>query len=157
MVTVRMNTSGVIEMLVAQAASEYPLLNLFWTMFLVFGFVLWFWLLFVILTDLYRRHDVSGWGKAGWTVFVIVLPLIGILAYLIFEGRGMGERRAAEQEAVRASFERDVRTIAHNGQPAEQITAAKKLRDAGDITEEEYEQLKRQALAGSAGTTTDAR
>jgi hypothetical protein len=132
----------------AQAESGYPLFGLIWTMLVFFGFVLWFWLLFVVFGDLFGRHDVSGWAKAAWTVFLIVLPFIGVLAYLIARGRGMGERRRDEAAATRASFERDVRAIAANGRtgPVDQITAAKKLLDDGDITRDEYEILKRKAL-----------
>jgi uncharacterized membrane protein YcjF (UPF0283 family) len=125
----------------------YPLLDVLWTMLIFFGLVLWFWLLIVIFGDLFRRHDVSGWGKAGWTVFVIVLPFLGILTYLITQGRRMAERRSEEAAAARASFEHEVRSIARDGgQPADQIATAKRLRDAGDITPEEYEVLKQKAL-----------
>ncbi|GEL19781.1 SHOCT domain-containing protein [Pseudonocardia asaccharolytica] len=140
-------------MILAQS-SDYPLLNLIWTMFVFFGFVLWFWLLIVIFGDLFGRSDASGWAKAGWTVLVIVLPFVGILLYLITQGRGMAERRRAAAEAVRTRFESDVRSIAGNVQPADQIAKARQLLDSGDITRDEYEALKRQALAPSGSVST---
>jgi hypothetical protein len=134
-------------MTLAATQSGYPLLNLFWTMLLIFGFVLWFWLIIVVFTDLFRRDDITGWGKAGWTVFMIVLPFLGIFCYLIAQGRSMAERRQSEMEADRAKFEHDVRSIAGNGdRPADQIAKAKQLLDSGSITPDEYEVLKRKAL-----------
>jgi len=132
-----------------------PLFDLFWTMFLLFAFILWFWLLIVVFTDLFRR-DMSGWGKAGWAIFVIVLPYLGVFVYVITQGRGMAERRSHDERHARAAYEADVRAIAGNGAsgssmaaPAEQIATAKRLLDAGDITREEYEHLKRLALGQS--------
>jgi Phospholipase_D-nuclease N-terminal len=153
----RLSVTGVIEMVLAAAQSSYPFLEVIWTMLVVFGFVLWFWLLIVVFGDMFRRHDVSGWGKAAWTVFVIVLPFIGILAYLITQGGAMAERRQKEAEAARTAFESDVRSIAgEKDRPAEQIAAAKQLRDSGDITAEEYELLKQKALGSTAATSGDA-
>ena len=141
-------------MMLAANGSGYPLLDLIWTMFVLFGFVLWFWLLIVVFGDLFRRDDLSGWAKAAWTIFVIVLPFFGILTYLILQGRSMGERRRDEAAASRAAFERDVRSITANGErPADQIATAKRLLDSGDITAEEYEVLKRKALGSTAPTT----
>src|SRR5215217_2592377 len=77
-------------------AADYPFLDVFWTMLVFFGWVIWFWLLITVFADLFRRHDVSGWGKAGWTLFVIVLPFLGVLIYLIAQGRQMAERRAGD-------------------------------------------------------------
>jgi Phospholipase_D-nuclease N-terminal/Short C-terminal domain len=147
----------VIEMvLAANQDNSYPFLELIWTMFVLFGFVLWFWLLIVVFGDLFRRHDISGWVKAAWTVFVIVLPFIGILAYLIAEGRSMAERRGKDMAAAREAYESDVRSIAGKAdQPADQIATAKRLRDSGDITAEEYEALKRKALGTPAATSGD--
>jgi hypothetical protein len=133
--------------------SSYPLLELFWTMLLVFGFVLWFWLLVVVVSDLFRRDDISGWGKAGWTVFMIVFSFLGVLSYLIAQGRAMADRRSDTAAAERSRFERDVRSIAGNGdRPVDQIAKAKELLDAGTITHEEYELLKHNALGTPSGT-----
>jgi hypothetical protein len=149
--------AGVIEMALAANQSSYPFLELIWTMFVLFGFVLWFWLLIVVFGDLFRRHDMSGWAKAAWTIFVIVLPYIGILAYLIAQGGSMAARRGKETAAARDAYETDVRSIAGSaGQPADQIATAKQLRDSGDITADEYEVLKRKALASPSATGGDA-
>ncbi|MFR9805233.1 SHOCT domain-containing protein [Pseudonocardia sp. RS010] len=140
-------------MLLAQ--STYPLLDLFWTMLVFFGFVIWFWLIFAIFGDIFRRDDIGGWGKAGWTVVIIILPIVGALVYLIAEGRKMGERRQADVAAARSSYEHDVRRIAAangtGGGPTAQIAEAKRLLDQGAITPAEYEALKRQALGQPAG------
>jgi Phospholipase_D-nuclease N-terminal/Short C-terminal domain len=132
-----------------------PLLEFFWTMLVIFGFVLWFWLLFVIIGDVFRRDDMSGWGKTAWLLFMIVLPFLGVFVYVIAQGRSMAERRSDEVAANRARYEQDVRRIAGDGdRPADQIVKAKQLLASGDITHEEYEQLKRRALGTSPGTAT---
>lgn len=140
-------------MLLAQTA--YPLLDLFWTMLVFFGFVLWFWLMFVIFGDIFRRDDIGGWGKTAWTVGIIVVPIVGSLVYLIVEGRKMGERRQADVAAARSAYERDVRRIAGangtGGGPTEQIAEARRLLDQGAITTDEYEALKATALGRSFG------
>jgi hypothetical protein len=130
------------------AATDYPLLNAFWTMLVFFGFILWFWLLFSILGDLFSRHDVSGWGKAGWTVFVIVLPIIGVLAYLISQGQSMGERRMKDAQKAQADFDTYVKSVAASSTSADEISRAKELLDSGAITQDEYDALKRKALTG---------
>ena len=133
----------------ALAASDYPFLDLMWTMLVFFGWVIWFWLLIVIFGDLFHRSDVSGWGKAGWTVVLIVLPFIGVLAYLIVQGRNMGRRRERRQEAARGEFDDYVRSVtASDRGVADQITAAKRLLDDGAIDDAEYQELKRKALTG---------
>jgi Phospholipase_D-nuclease N-terminal len=129
-------------------AVDYPLMDAFWTLFIFFAWVLWIWVLVVILTDVFRRHDIGGWAKAGWTVFVIFLPLLGVLAYLIAEGKEMGERNAAEQQAVRAETDSYIRSVATQGDPAEQIAKGKQLLDSGAITAAEFDALKQRALAG---------
>jgi hypothetical protein len=142
-------------MVLAASGSGYPLLNLFWTMLVLFGFVLWFWFLVVVFGDLFRRDDVSGWGKAGWTVLLIVFPFLGVLAYLIAQGGAMADRRDREAAAMRARFEDDVRSITGDGgRPADQIATARRLLDSGDITPEEYETLKNKALAMPARSRT---
>jgi hypothetical protein len=128
-------------------ASDYPFLDVFWTMLVFFAWVIWFWLLITVFADLFRRHDVSGWGKAGWTLFVIVLPFLGVLVYMIAQGQHMAERKAADMQASRAAFDGYVRDVATNGGPTEQIAKAKQLLDSGAIDAAEFEQLKTKALA----------
>jgi hypothetical protein len=132
-------------------AADYPLLNIIWTMIVFFGFVIWIWLLFTVLVDVFRRHDISGWIKAAWCVLIIFLPLVGVLAYLIAHGHDMAERRAQDVQATQAQFDHHIRTVA--GGPAAQIREAKQLLDEGVITQVEFDQLKRSALAGEGGAT----
>ncbi len=117
-------------------ASDYPFLDVMWTMLVFFAWVIWFWILISILGDLFRRHDVSGWGKAAWTLFVIVLPFLGVFVYLIANGQGMAERNVKSMEAAAA-----------RGGPASEIATAKQLLDNGSISQEEYEAIKSKAIA----------
>jgi Phospholipase_D-nuclease N-terminal/Short C-terminal domain len=128
-------------------AADYPFIDVFWTMLVFFAWVIWFWLLITVFMDLFRRHDVSGWGKAGWTVFVIVLPFLGVLVYLIAQGKHMAERRAADAQASRAAFDDYVREVSSESGPSDQIAKAKQLLDSGTIDAAEFEQIKRKALA----------
>ena len=128
-------------------AADYPLMDIIWTMFVFFAWVIWFWLLITVFSDLFRRHDISGWGKAAWSLFVIVLPYLGVFVYLISQGKAMAERRSAEVQASRASFDDYVRDVAANGGATGQIAKAKELLDTGAIDASEFEQLKRAALA----------
>ena len=127
-------------------ADSYPFLEVLWTMLVFFGWVIWFWILIVVLSDLFRRHDISGWGKAAWTLFVIVLPFLGVLIYLIADGKGMAERKAQEMRTAQTQFDSHVREVAGSG-AADQIAKAKDLLDKGAIDQAEFDQLKRQALA----------
>jgi Short C-terminal domain/Phospholipase_D-nuclease N-terminal len=128
-------------------AADYPFIDVFWTMLVFFAWVIWFWLLITVFSDLFRRHDISGWGKAGWCVFVIVLPFLGVFVYLIAQGKHMAERRAADVQASQAAFDDYVREAAGKSGPSDQIEKAKALLDSGAIDAAEFEQLKRKALA----------
>jgi Phospholipase_D-nuclease N-terminal/Short C-terminal domain len=132
-------------------AADYPLLNIIWTMIVFFGFVIWIYLLFTVLVDVFRRNDISGWAKAGWCVLVIFLPLLGVLIYLIAHGTDMAERRAQDVQDAQSQFDQHIRTVA--GGPAAQIRDAKKLLDEGVITQAEFDQLKQSALSGQASGT----
>jgi len=125
------------------SGSGYPFLDVMWTMLVFFMWVIWFWLLIVIFTDLFRR-DLSGWAKAGWVVFLIILPYLGVLIYLITQSKAMAERRNQEAQAAQSQFDSYVRNV--SGGSAEQIAKGKELLDSGAITPEEYEALKRKAL-----------
>jgi hypothetical protein len=131
-------------------AADYPFLDVFWTMLIFFFWVIWIWILVTVLIDIFRRHDLSGWGKALWTVFMIVLPYLGVFIYLITQGKEMAERRATEVRESQASFDSYVRDVAGSGEgaaPAAQIAKAKELLDSGAIDQAEFDQLKRKALA----------
>ena len=129
------------------AESDYPLLSVFWTMFIFFIWILWFWLLFSVFGDLFRRSDVSGWGKAGWTVGLILLPYLGVFIYLVVEGKSMAERRAGDIRASRQQLDDHIRSVSSQGQAADQIAQGKQLLDSGAISAQEFEQLKQKALA----------
>jgi hypothetical protein len=128
-------------------AADYPFIDVFWSMLVFFFWVIWIWILITVFVDLFRRHDISGWAKAAWMVFVIVLPYLGVFIYIITQGRGMSERRTAEVQAASAAYEDHIRTVAGTGAPADQIAKAKSLLDSGAIDQAEFEKLKRQALA----------
>ena len=131
-----------------QFAADYPFLDVFWTMIIFFFWVIWIWILVTVLIDIFRRHDISGWGKAAWTLFVIVLPYLGVFVYLISQGKGMAERRADEMRASQASFDSYVRDVATaESSPSDQIAKAKELLDSGAIDQAEFDALKRKALA----------
>jgi hypothetical protein len=126
-------------------ATDYPFLDILGSMLFFFGFVLWFWLLITVFGDLFRRHDIGGWGKFAWSIFVIFLPLLGVLVYLIAEGREMAQRNVEQAQTAKAEFDAYVRETA--GGPGSEITHAKQLLDSGAIDQAEFEALKAKALA----------
>ena len=126
-------------------AADYPFLNILWTMIIFFAWVAWFWILITVFADLFRRHDVGGWGKAAWVVFLIVLPFLGTLVYLIAQHDGMRERSVKQAEAQQAAFDRYVRETA--GGSAAEIAKAKELLDSGAITQAEFDAIKAKAVA----------
>jgi uncharacterized membrane protein YcjF (UPF0283 family) len=129
-------------------ADSYPSFgNVLWTMIVFFAWVIWFWILITILADLFSRHDISGWGKAAWTIFVIILPFLGVLIYLITQGKHMAERRNKEVQATEAAVDDRIRSVAGEGGAAAEIARAKELLDSGAIDQAEYEKIKRLALA----------
>ena len=128
-------------------AADYPLLDVIWTMLVLFAFVIWFSLLISVFSDLFRRSDISGWGKAGWMLLVVVLPYLGVFMYLIAQGAGMAERKGVQTRARRAEFDGYVRDVAANGGATQQIADAKGLLDSGAINAAEFDQLKQKALA----------
>ena len=118
-----------------------------WTMFIFFLWVIWIWLLILVFMDIFRNHRSSGWAKAGWCIFVILLPFLGVFVYLIAESKGMAERKQQDMRAAQADFDAQVRAAAGQSDPASQIANAKKLLGAGAITQAEFDQLKQKALA----------
>jgi hypothetical protein len=128
-------------------ATSYPFLDLMWTMVIFFLWILWFWLLFTVFADIFRRHDLSGLGKTGWIVFTILLPFLGVFIYLITQNVGMTERNLERSRAQRDQFDQYVRHTAESGGAAAEIDKAKQLLDSGAITQAEFEALKQKALA----------
>jgi general stress protein CsbA len=129
-------------------AADYPFLDVLWTLIIFFCWVAWIWLLIVVFSDLFRR-DMSGWAKAAWIVFLIVLPFLGVLIYVIANGKEMTERRVRDAAASQEHFDNYVRSVTKgsDGGSAGEIEKAKQLRDSGAITQQEFEQLKAKALA----------
>jgi hypothetical protein len=134
------------------AASNYPFLNIFWTILIFFAWVVWIWIAVTVLVDVFRRRDLSGLAKAAWVVFVIVLPFLGVLIYLISNHDGMAERSGKEAEASQAQFDDYVRKAAGTGGPASEIEKAKQLLDSGAISQAEFDAIKAKAI----GSTTSA-
>jgi hypothetical protein len=128
-------------------AAEYPFLNIFWSMIVFFCWVIWFWMVVVIFSDIFSRRDISGWAKAAWSVFIIVVPFLGVLVYLIAHSDDMAERRAGAAKAQQADFDSYVQSVTTNGGAASQIEKAKGLLDSGAITQPEYDAIKVKALA----------
>jgi phospholipase D-like protein len=131
-------------------AADYPFLNILWTMIIFFAWVIWIWIMIAILSDLFRRRDKSGWAKAAWVVFLIVLPFLGVLVYLIGNHEGMNDRNVEQAKASRAEFDDYVKTVATDGGgggAASEIEKAKGLLDSGTITQAEFDGLKAKALA----------
>jgi Phospholipase_D-nuclease N-terminal len=128
-------------------AASYPFLDVVWTMFIFFAWVIWIWFLITILADVFRRHDLSGWGKAGWTIFLIFLPFLGALIYLITQGKAMAERNVEQAQAAQSQTDEYIRSVAARDDPTEQIKRGKELLDSGAITSDEFAALKAKALA----------
>lgn len=128
-------------------ATSYPLLEVFWTMLIFFGFVVWLWILFAVLTDLFRRRDISAFAKVAWIIVVVIVPYFGVFIYLIAEHSGMTERTIEQQQAAQAQVDEYVKSVAVKSDPAEQIAKAKQLLDSGTITQSEFDGIKRTALA----------
>ncbi len=125
--------------------ATYTFGDVMWTMFVFFAWILFFWMLFGVFGDLFSRHDISGWAKAGWTLFVIILPFLGIFVYLISQGKAMGERAQQRAQAQQAEVDTYVRSVASSGSPTEEIAKGKELLESGAITQTEFDQLKAKA------------
>ena len=126
-------------------AADYPFLDVLWTMIVFFAWVAWIWIAITCFMDIFRRHDIGGWGKALWVVFIIVLPFLGVLVYLIAQHDGMRERSLKQTQDQRAALDKYVRETA--GGSATEIAKAKELLDAGAISQEEFNAIKAKALA----------
>ena len=132
-------------MLLASGYS-YPLLGAFWTIVEIFLWVIWFWILITIFIDLFRSHDLSGWAKALWFIFILLLPLIGVLVYLIARGGKMHEHAQKDAQAQEQQFRQYVQEAAGSGNTADQLSKLADLRDRGVITTDEFESQKAKIL-----------
>jgi hypothetical protein len=127
--------------------ASYTFLDFFWDALLIFAWVIWFWLLITVFADLFRRHDASGWAKAAWIIFVIVLPYFGVLVYLIVEHKGIADRNTERAQAAQQQFDQYVQSVAAPSDPSDQIAKAKTLLESGTITQDEFDRIKQKALA----------
>jgi Short C-terminal domain/Phospholipase_D-nuclease N-terminal len=133
-------------MLLASSSYSYPLLAVFWTVLIVFLWVIWIWILITILIDIFRSPDLSGWAKALWVIFILFLPLIGVLVYLIARGGKMHEHAVGRAQAQEQEFRSYVQDVADSGSVADQLAKLADLRDRGVITAEEFDREKAKIL-----------
>ncbi|MFJ3819212.1 SHOCT domain-containing protein [Streptomyces sp. NPDC090056] len=137
-------------------AYDFPLLSVFWSMLWFFLWILWFILLFRIITDIFRDHDMNGWAKAGWLAFVVLLPFLGILVYVIARGKDMGRREIAQARAQQQEFDSYIRKTATGSRPSssvDELARLSELRSRGDITDEEFRRAKALILTDGQATT----
>jgi hypothetical protein len=129
-------------------AADYPFIDVLWSMIIFFTWVIWIWMMIIILTDVFRRRDIGGWAKALWVIFLIILPFLGVLVYLIANHNGMAERSQKEAQGQKEQFDEYVRSVSGGGAAAE-IEKAKGLLDSGAITQAEFDAIKTKALAAA--------
>ena len=134
-------------MLLASSSYSYPILGVFWTILMVFLWVIWFWVLITVIIDIFRSHDLSGWAKALWFVFILFLPLIGVLVYLIARGGKMHERQVRQAQRQEEQVRSYVQEAAGSQSSADQLAKLADLRDRGVITAEEFDREKAKILA----------
>jgi hypothetical protein len=128
-------------------AADYPLLEVFWTILIFFAWVAWIWTAVAILSDVFSRRDISGWGKAAWTVVLIAVPFLGVLTYLVLHSTDMAERNADRAQANRAQFDDYVRSVSNGDGAATEIAKAEQLLKSGAIDDGEFAAIKAKALA----------
>ena len=129
-------------------AADYPFMEVLWSMLVFMGFIMWIWIAIMCFADIFRRSDTGGFAKAMWIVFIIFIPLLGVLVYLIANHNGIAERNIKGAEAAQAAFDQQVREAAGKGGPAGEIETAQKLLAAGAITQAEFDAIKSRALGG---------
>ena len=126
--------------------ANYNFASFLWDVLVIFAFVIWFWLLVVVFGDVFRRRDISGWGKAGWIIFTVFLPFLGIFVYLIANSKGMAERNMKQVQTAQADTDAYIKSVA-GSDPAATIEKGHELLEKGALTQAEFEQLKASALA----------
>ena len=131
------------------SSSSYPLLNIFWSMFIFFLWVIWIWILIWIFIDIFRSNDLSGWAKALWFLFVLFIPVIGVLVYVIARGGSMHDRAAQQAQQEDAEFRSYVQQAAASSpaSTADQLAKLADLRDRGVISAADFEREKAKVLA----------
>ncbi|MEV6832999.1 SHOCT domain-containing protein [Streptomyces sp. NPDC051133] len=142
-------------------AYDYPVLGVFWSMLVFFLWIMWFVLLFRVIVDIFRDDEMGGWGKAGWTLFVILLPFLGVLVYLIARGKDMGKRDMAQARAQQEAFDSYIRQTAQTAPArttsADELAKLSGMRSRGEITDDEFRRAKELVLSetGAAGRSAD--
>lgn len=127
---------------------NYPILDFFWTMFMFFVFIMWIWLLIAVFMDIFRSHDLGGGAKALWVLFIIILPLLGVLIYLIARGGSMHERAAQQAQAQQQAFDSYVKDVAGSGDStADQLAKLADLKSKGVLSDAEFEAQKAKILS----------
>ncbi|MEU5396061.1 SHOCT domain-containing protein [Streptomyces tibetensis] len=136
-------------------AYDYPLLSVFWSILLFFLWIMWFILLFRVVVDIFRDDDLSGWAKAGWLVFTVLLPFLGVFVYVIARGKNMGRREMAQARAQQEAFDARIRQAAGSegrSSSVDELARLSEIRDSGAITDDEYRRAKELVLTGHAPT-----
>ena len=128
-------------------AADYPFLDVLWTMFIFFLFVIWIWILISVFADVFRRKDIGGGSKALWIIFVIILPYLGVLVYLIANHDGMADRNIQKMQQQQQATDQYIKSVA--GGAAGEIEKAKGLLGSGAITQAEFDAIKQKALASA--------
>ena len=130
-------------------AADYPFLDVLWTMLIFFLWIAWFWLVILIVIDIFRRRDVGGGKKALWLIFILFVPFLGVFIYLIANSDDMARRRVEEAQAAQVQTDEYIRSVAGSGGATAEIERAKGLLDSGAITQEEFDAIKAKALASA--------
>ncbi|MEU7471103.1 SHOCT domain-containing protein [Streptomyces sp. NPDC044984] len=133
-------------------AYDYPLLSAFWTILVFFLWIMWFVLLFRVVMDIFRDDDLSGWAKAGWLVFTVVLPFLGVFVYVIARGKNMGRREIAQARAQQEAFDSYVRETARGTggrtSSVDELARLSEIKARGDISDDEFRRAKELVLSG---------
>ncbi|MDX3314193.1 SHOCT domain-containing protein [Streptomyces sp. NPDC054884] len=134
-------------------AYDYPLLSAFWTMMVFFLWIMWFVLLFRVVMDIFRDDDLSGWAKAGWLVFCVVLPFLGVFVYVVARGKNMGRREIKQAQEQQKAFDSYIRETAEGADrpssSVDELARLSEIRARGDITDEEFDKAKQLVLSGT--------
>ncbi|KRD13135.1 MULTISPECIES: SHOCT domain-containing protein [unclassified Streptomyces] len=134
-------------------AYDYPLLSAFWTMMVFFLWIMWFVLLFRVVVDIFRDDDLSGWAKAGWLVFCVVLPFLGVFVYVVARGKNMGRREITQAQEQQKAFDSYIRETAKGADrptsSVDELARLSEIRARGDITDEEFDKAKQLVLSGT--------
>ncbi|MEU6707747.1 SHOCT domain-containing protein [Streptomyces wuyuanensis] len=128
-------------------AYDYPVLGAFWTVMWIFLWVVWLVLLFRVFVDIFRDHEMSGWAKAAWLIFMLLIPFLGVLVYVIVRGRDMGKREIKHAQEQQEAFNAYIRQTAKGAGPGDELARLSELKSKGDLSEEEFQRAKDKLLS----------